>query len=192
MTGQKWCNAHKQAAAAMLAPAEAEGPVAKQKHTEIMNDAEMSIDAMAHWCESNPIGVRWKRTSHVDVEQWRERYHTKTAKKSTDGKEPMTQNEFMKYATEDRQLDVQDALEWWKELDIEENAAPEWRSQKRVWVFLRERNEKYNERSWAGEHWEFSKQMKEGGKMFESVLREYVTRAVSSSCLLYTSDAADE
>ena len=68
LTNQKWCKDHKQAAAAMLTQAESKGSAAKKKHHDMMQDPVMSIEAMAHWCECNPIGARWKRKSHVDFD----------------------------------------------------------------------------------------------------------------------------
>ncbi|CAE7807041.1 unnamed protein product [Symbiodinium sp. CCMP2592] len=111
---QRWCQDHRRAHAAMVINARKQGQEDELK--EVMSCEIRSKVAMRDWCEKNPVDGKWSRKRTHDFAQYQHVEGTLDEHGDNDQDWPMTEAEFLHWATDTKRLTSTGASNWWKEL----------------------------------------------------------------------------
>ncbi|CAE7254082.1 unnamed protein product [Symbiodinium sp. CCMP2592] len=111
---QRWCVDHKRAYAAMFANARKNGQ--QEELQEVMACEIRSKVAMREWCEKNPPAGKWSRKRTHDFAQYQHIEGTLDEHGDLGQDWPMTEAEFLHWATDTKRLTSTGATNWWKEL----------------------------------------------------------------------------
>ena len=111
---QRWCPDHRRAYAAMVVNARKQGQEGELK--EVMACEIRSKVAMREWCEKNPVDGKWSRKRTHDFAQYQHIQGTLDEHGENDQDWPMTEAEFLHWATDTKRLTSSGASNWWKEL----------------------------------------------------------------------------
>lgn len=117
--GFRWCQTHKRAWEAMqwqAKPAEQHGEIGAVAafDTAMSNDSSARA-AIEQGCQLNPPDKRYARKQFIDWGSFVKSHGKRTSKIDRSKCCPMTEGEFMQWATSTKALTMQEAQEWWDE-----------------------------------------------------------------------------